>query len=224
MQSQAAGFRLYLITDRKLAGARGLAAACEAALQATGDTGASHCPIAIQLREKDLAVRELLEVALELRRLCDRYRARLLINDRLDVAIAARADGVHLPADSFRIADARALLGPSSLIGLSTHQPAEVAEAAREGADFVVFGPVYRPLSKTGYGEPRGAAGLRAACRSAPIPVFALGGITPARVREIAGAGAAGVATIGAVMGAEAPRSAAKALLEALASWPPAGG
>lgn len=223
MRSPRVGFKLYLITDHKLAGGRGLAAVCEAALQAA-DATEPECPIAIQLRDKELDARELLKAALELRRLCDRYRARLLINDRLDIAIAARADGVHLPADSFSATQARALLGPAALIGRSTHQGAEVAEALREGADFVVFGPVYQPFSKGGYGDPRGVAGLKAACRSAPIPVFALGGITPERVREIAATGAAGVAVIGAVMGAEAPGLATKALLDALAGWPAAHG
>ena len=80
--------------------------------------------VALQLREKDLEARELVELARELRKICDRYRARMLVNDRLDVAIASRADGVHLPANAFDVADARALMGRDRLVGVSTHEPA----------------------------------------------------------------------------------------------------
>ena len=212
------GFRLYLITDRKLAGARGLIATCETALQAAADS-APRAAIAVQLREKDLEARALFELARAMRQLCDRYRAPLLINDRIDVAIAAGADGVHLASDSVSAADARKLLGDSRLIGVSTHSSADVSAAAQAGADFVVFGPVFPPLSKGSYGPPCGREGLVAACGAASLPIFALGGITPERAESLAGAGAAGVAVIGSVIGAENPASATKALLDALARW-----
>jgi len=215
------GFRLYIITDRKLAGARGLLATCEAALKAAAES-ASRGALAVQLREKDLEARALFELACEMRRVCDRYGAALLINDRIDVAIAAGADGVHLASDSVGVAEARGLLGNSRLIGVSTHSPAEVRAAAEGGADFVVFGPVFPPLSKGSYGPPCGREGLMAACRAAAsLPVFALGGITPERVAALAGSGAAGVAVIGSVIGAENPAPATESLLEALASWKP---
>ena len=92
--------------------------------------------VALQLREKDLGARELLELARQLRIVCDRYGARLLVNDRLDVAIAAGADGVHLPSNSFALADARALVGPDRLIGVSTHEHGEVVTASTGGADY----------------------------------------------------------------------------------------
>jgi thiamine-phosphate pyrophosphorylase len=184
--------------------------------------------VALQLREKDLDARELVELARELRRICDRYHARLLVNDRLDVANASRADGVHLPANSFAIADARALIGHDRLIGVSTHEPAEVIAASRTGADFVVYGPVFDPLSKGAYTAARGGDGLIAACGAAPIPVFALGGITAARIRELhtqiaianapkATAHSAGVAVIGAIFGSPDPAAAMRELIEALA-------
>src|SRR6266852_2040572 len=135
-------FKLYLITDRKLAG-DSLIPICEEALAA-----APPGSLAIQLREKDLPVRELFELALQLKERCAKYGAALVINDRIDVALAAEADGVHLATNSIDATDARQLLGPSKMIGVSTHNLAEVDAAVRAGADFVVFGPVFEPLSK----------------------------------------------------------------------------
>ena len=137
--------RLYLISDRKLAAAHGgLLAVIEAALQATEDVGQPGA-IAVQLREKDLPARELYELARALLPITRRYAAPLLINDRADVAIAAGADGVHLPSNGLSIIEARLLLGAAALIGVSTHQVGEVVAAAGSGADFAVFGPVFDP-------------------------------------------------------------------------------
>jgi thiamine-phosphate pyrophosphorylase len=146
-------FRLYVITDRKLAAAHGgLVAAVEAALCATA---APEGSVAVQLREKDLGAHELFELVRALRVVCTRWGAAILVNDRLDVAVASGADGVHLPADSFSVADARAMLGPEKMVGVSTHRPGEIVAAAGAGADFAVFGPVYEPLSKKGYAAAR---------------------------------------------------------------------
>jgi thiamine-phosphate pyrophosphorylase len=207
------GFRLYLITDRKLVRSGNLYGACEQVLAALSDHRGA---IAIQLREKDLEGRALYELALRMRELCARYDAPFIVNDRIDVAIACGANGVHLPADSFTPNEARSLVGESRLIGVSTHRSAEVAQAASAGADFVVYGPVFKPLSKpAGYGAARGAEGLGAASRAARIPVYALGGITAERVHRLAGTGLAGAAAIGAVLGAESPGVAARAILAA---------
>lgn len=184
--------------------------------------------VALQLREKDLEARELLEVARALRVICDHYHGRLLINDHLDVAIASRADGVHLPTNSFAVRDARALIGRDRLVGVSTHKPAEVTAASRAGADFVVYGPVFEPLSKDAYTTSRGVDGLIAACSAASIPVFALGGMTATRVRELCAKGAiakaekaitrpAGVAVIGAIFGSPDPAAAMHDLVDAIA-------
>jgi len=233
-------FKLYLITDRKLAARHGgLLPICAAALRA-GREAAGPGAIAIQLREKDLPARELYELACALRKLCARFRAPLIVNDRIDIAIASGADGVHLPADSFAIADARRLLGRSRLIGVSTHEIGEVGAAHGAGADFAVFGPVYAPLSKAGgYAPPRGIAALRTACHAAGpnaagpnaagpsavagMPVFALGGITAARARALAAGAAAdgevaGVGVIGAVFGADDPAHAVKSILAAFSA------
>ncbi len=217
-------FRLYLVTDRRAVRSGDLISACESALTVAREA-APPGTVALQLREKDLSARELYELALRLRPICSRAGAPLLVNDRVDVAIAADADGVHLPADSIGVSMARKLLGPNRLIGVSTHSPPDVAGAAREGADFAVFGPVFDPVSKPAAGSAWGASGLRAACGAGAIPVFALGGITPDRTRELlaspySAARPAGVASIGAIFGADSPALATAAMLSALdPSW-----
>jgi thiamine-phosphate pyrophosphorylase len=211
-------FKLYLITDRRLACERGLAASIEIALEAAAES-APHPPIAVQLREKDLDARPLIAMAHELREVCRRYHVPLLINGRVDVALAAGADGVHLPSDGISAAEARKLLGPSKLIGVSTHSAAEITRAEALGADFVVFGPVFTPLSKGAYAAPCGPGGLATAGSAASIPIFALGGITAPRVRELSESDAAGIAVISAVQGAKDPARAIRELLEALQGW-----
>lgn len=199
-------FNLYLITDRKqLPAGRDLIDTVAAAL-----AGGVR---AVQLREKDLAAAELYPLARELRALTARHGARLLINDRLDVALAAGADGVHLGGHSLPVAGARSILGPDKLIGVSTHHPEEVAAARHNGADFVTFGPVYFTPSKAVYGEPAGLAPLREICAAAPLPVFALGGITLERLPELHAAGCHRVALISAILAADDPTAAAAAIL-----------
>src|SRR6516162_6845728 len=179
-------FQLYLITDRRLAAASGgLIATVEAALAGGAEIAPSGA-IAVQLREKDLEARELYELAMALRRICTRFGAPLIVNDRLDIAIAADADGAHLASTSFDTADARALLGLSRLIGVSTHRMEEVTVATKDGADFAVFGPVYDPLSKGAYGPAKGLSALADAVKAAKgMPLFALGGINKSRAAEI---------------------------------------
>jgi thiamine-phosphate pyrophosphorylase len=216
-----ASFRLYLITDRHLATrSGGLLHAVEAALAGAAEIAPSGT-VALQLREKDLCARELYEFARALRARCLRFGVPLIVNDRVDVAIAAGADGVHLPSDSFEVKDARELLGPERLIGVSTHVTEEVAAARRRGADFVVFGPVYDPVSKAAYGPAKGVAALGDAVKAAgTMPVYALGGITASTVPELASmelsARPQGVAVIGAVFGASAPDAAAAELVSLL--------
>jgi thiamine-phosphate pyrophosphorylase len=215
-----AAIRLYLITDRRVVKSGGLLAACEAALEAARGAAAAGT-VALQLREKDLPARELYELALRLRELCARAGAPLLINDRVDVALAAGADGVHLPFNSIGALAARRLLGPDAIIGASAHSLPDVVAAAREGADFAVFGPVFDPISKDAYGKPRGSLALAQVCREAKIPVLALGGITPERARELMSVAdpnsrPAGVAAIGAIFASDSPADAVRAMIAAL--------
>lgn len=209
-------FRLYLITDRHVVKNGDLVSACEAALSA-----APPGTVALQLREKDLPARELYELALRLRDACTRAGAPLIVNERVDVAIAAGADGVHLPFNSIGVSMARKLLGPNRLVGVSSHSPPDVAGQSREGADFAVFGAIFDPLSKPAAGPAWGPSGLSAACAAGAIPVFALGGITADRTRELfvspeLTARPAGVASIGAIFGADSPALATAAMLSAL--------
>jgi thiamine-phosphate pyrophosphorylase len=199
-------FRLYFVTDRKQTGGRPLVDVVHAAL----DGGVR----AIQLREKDLEGGELYRLASELRTLTNRYSARLLINDRIDVAIAIDADGVQLGQNSFPVMTARQLLGSQKLIGISTHSFAEI-EAAR-GADFVVFGPVYFTPSKAVYGKPQGLERLRQAVNQSSVPVIAIGGIKKEQIPDVIAAGAHGIGVITAISAASDPAQAARALLTLL--------
>ncbi len=207
-------FRLYLITDRRLAGTGGLLEACERAL--SGADGFPPGSVALQLREKDLGGRELYEMAVPLCEVCRRRGALFLVNDRLDVAFTADADGAHLAANSFSVKDARRLLGPQRLIGVSAHNVAELKRAADDGADFAVFGPVFEPLSKGSWATPCDVAGFAEACRAVALPLYALGGVTAERVEPLLAAGAAGVGVIGAVFGSGDPAAATRSLLRSL--------
>jgi thiamine-phosphate pyrophosphorylase len=149
---------------------------------------------AVQLRDRELDDDALYRLA---RRARERLppSCRVLVNRRLDLALAAGADGVHLPAAGLPVAPLRRRFGAGVLIGCSTHHPDEVAAARRGGADYAVFGPVYSTPGKAAFGPPPGLAGL-ARATALGLPVLALGGVTAARLGALAAAGAAGVAGI----------------------------
>jgi thiamine-phosphate pyrophosphorylase len=201
------GFALYLVTDRRIA-RRPLPQVVDECL----DAGLG----AVQLREKDLPVRDVLALANDLGRATRAHGARLLINDRADVALAVGADGVQRTHDSLPVAALRLIAPAPFLIGASVHSEAEARDAAAAGADFLVFGPVYDTPSKRSYGPPQGLVRLGQVVRAVSRPVLAIGGITPARVPDALGTGAAGVAVISAILGAERPADATKAFLDAL--------
>ena len=200
-------FSLYLVSDRLIA-RRPLPDVVEECV-AVGLR-------AVQLREKDLAVRDLLTLAAPLREATRRHGARLLINDRADVALATGADGVQRTHDSLPVAALRRISPAPFLIGASVHAEAEARQAATDGADFLVFGPVYETPSKRAYGPPQGLAALRRVAAAVDRPVIAIGGINPARVAEVLAAGAAGVAVISAILAADRPSDATRAFLDAL--------
>jgi thiamine-phosphate pyrophosphorylase len=201
-------FDLYLVTDRNQTHGGDLLWVLEAAL----DGGVE----AIQLREKDLGGRELFFLAESARKLTQRYHARLLINDRIDIALAVDADGVHLSTASIPIESARVLLGRQQLLGVSTHSLEEAAEAERNGADFILFGPVYFTPSKASYGAPQGLAALKKIVEKISLPIYAIGGIKPENIADARCAGVRGVALISAVMSAADPRDATKKILNLL--------
>jgi thiamine-phosphate pyrophosphorylase len=203
-------FDLYVITDRQQTGGRPLQTVMEAALR-----GGAR---AFQLREKDLTPRDLLPLAQEIRQLTQAYDARLLINDRIDVALAVKADGVQLTTASLPVRVARQLLGPERLLGVSTHSLAEAQAAAAGGADFVVFGPVFFTPSKAPYGQPVGLEALRAVCAAVALPILAIGGIKKVNLDQVVAAGADGIAVISAIIAADDPMAAAQELLATLHS------
>ncbi len=170
----------------------------------------------VQLREKDLPVRDLLDLASTLCGATRKHGARLIVNDRADVALAAGADGVQRTHESLPVAVLRAIGGARLLVGASVHSLDEARGAAEEGADFLVFGPVYDTPSKRVYGPPQGLEALRRVAGEIARPVLAIGGITPARVREVLAAGATGVGVISAILAAERPADATRAFLDAL--------
>ena len=203
-------FRLYIVTDRHEAAGRDLEEIVAAA--ARGGAGA------IQLREKDLSARDLYALGARLQAALAPYKVPLLINDRLDVALALDAAGVHLAGHSLPTAVARRVLGGSKLLGVSTHSVEEARCAAEEGADFIVFGPVFTTPSKVAYGPPQGLQHLTTVVRAVRIPVLAIGGIDHTNLPQVVQAGAYGVAMIRAVLAAPDPYKATRQLRAALAA------
>lgn len=185
-------FRLLLVTDRTQAAGRSIPSLIRQAISA----GLS----AVQLRERDLSIRELLPLVQEIQSITASHAVHLIINDRVDLMMALNVDGVHLRSDSLPSAPVRQLVGPRRLIGVSTHSVEEVRCANQSGADYVVFGPVFETPSKRLFGPPLGLDLLADACRQSSIPVLAIGGITCEQVRDIRQAGAHGVAVIGALL------------------------
>lgn len=201
-------FNLYLITDRNQTGSLRLLDVVEEALK-----GGVRC---VQLREKDLSSRELYELAYDMRKLTGRYDARLIINDRVDVAMAVDADGVHLGLNSIPIHRVRRLMGDNKLIGLSCHNQVNAVMAQEKGADFITFGPVYYTPSKAQYGKPVGVEKLEIVSHLLEIPVFALGGIKRDNIHEVMAAGADGIALVSRIIASDDPKGEAAAMISML--------
>lgn len=169
---------------------------------------------AVHVRDASASAGDLFNLTLAIGEVV-RGRARVLVNDRLDVALAARADGVHLPARGLPIEAARGIAGRRLVIGVSTHSLEDVRRAAVGGADFVVFGSVF-PTPSHPEVRGQGVEMVAAVARAARLPVIAIGGVTARNVEALVGAGASGVAVISAVFAASDPRSAALQLRDAL--------
>jgi thiamine-phosphate pyrophosphorylase len=189
-------FSIYLITDRKLFSDedmlfRGIGQALKGGIKA------------VQLREKDMTTRDLLAMAYRLRELTKKHDARLFINDRVDIAMAVEADGVHLGGTGIPVKAARKVAGALMLIGRSTHDIDEAVEAEKAGADFITFGPVFETPSKRQYGKPLGLDTLKKAAGSVSLPVFAIGGIKQVSIRDVMAAGAHGIALISGILASD---------------------
>jgi thiamine-phosphate pyrophosphorylase len=167
----------------------------------------------VQLRDKELGDDELVETARIFRRAADEHGALFVLNDRPDLVAACRADGVHVGQEDTPVAEARRIVGPGKLIGLSTHSPEQIAAA--EGVDYISVGPVWETPTKPG----RPAVGLELvaeAARTARFPFFAIGGIDESNVNEVVAAGATRIAVVRAIRDAADPGAAAWALRSAL--------
>ncbi len=185
---------LCVITDPHLAPGKDHVAIAEAALQGGADV--------IQLRDKMGSLRDLLPQARAIQALCRAHGATFIVNDRVDLALAAAADGAHVGQEDLPAEAARRLLGPRRILGVSTHGRAQAEAAARAGADYIGFGPMFATGTKdTGY-APRGLDGLREVRAAVRVPIFAIGGISLENVAEVIQSGATAPAIISAVVAA----------------------
>jgi len=208
---------LYLVTDRARCGARGVPETVRRAV----DGGAA----VVQLRDKDAGPDAQLRQLEALAAAID-GRARLVVNDRLDVALAARdrglpVDGVHLGQDDADVLAAREALGPGALVGLTAHTPAHLAAVARlpEGTvDYLGIGVIRPTATKADHPRPLGVDGFAALAAGTPVPCVAIGGITPGDAAPLRRAGAAGIAVVSAICAAEDPEAAARAFTRAWAA------
>ena len=204
--------RLHVLTDTELQSRFSAVELTRLALAGGADT--------IQFRQKTGSTRELIDLARRLKELCTAASVPFIVNDRVDVAIASQADGVHLGRDDFPIPLARALLGPDRTIGGSASTPDQARQCIEEGADYVGFGPVYCTDSKQDAAPASGLDTLRTVVRAVPVPVIAIGGISLENTPAVAHAGAGGIAVISAICCQSDPEAATRAILRALdISW-----
>lgn len=195
-------YDLYVVTDESLSHGRTHAEIAQAAVR-----GGARV---IQLRDKEMSSRKLYETACEMQRICTDVL--FIVNDRLDIALAAGADGVHLGQDDLPVAAARSMVPDNFLIGVSVGSVAEAKEAAGGGADYVAVSPVFSTNSKSDAGAGHGIAVVREICAAVTCPVLGIGGITAERIPALIAAGLDGVAVISAVVSAPDISAAARSL------------
>lgn len=201
---------LYLVTDRHLVGDRPLVDVVRAAV-----AGGVTC---VQLREKNLGTREFIRMAEELLAVLKPAGVPLMINDRVDIALAVDAAGVHLGQSDMPLATARRLGPPDWVIGVSAESQADAIAAERAGADYIGVSPVFITPTKTDTAPPLGLAGLRAIRAAVPTPLVAIGGINHANAAAVVAAGADGLAVVSAILTAADPCAAAQELRHIIAS------
>lgn len=196
--------KLYLVTDRDLSLGRSLEEVVREAV-AGGVT-------MVQLREKDAATGEFIELGRRLKAVLKPLGIPLIINDRVDVALAVDADGVHIGQSDMSYADARRLLGPDKIIGLSVENFKDLEVANELDVDYIGISPIYGTPTKTDTAEPFGLEGLRKAVQMSVHPTVAIGGMNASTIRDVMAAGADGVAVVSAICSAPSPHTAAEEL------------
>jgi thiamine-phosphate pyrophosphorylase len=197
---------LYVVTDSRLIGLRSLVEVTAAAIR-----GGARI---IQYREKSLNTRQMVESAVALMRVCRELGAVFLVNDRLDVALAVEADGVHLGLNDMPVALARKLLGKEKLLGVSVQGAGAMDEAVNQGADYLSLSPVFATPTKPDHEEPLGLERVRVLAERSPLPVVAIGGINCTNATDVMRAGVQGICVISAVLGAPDPELAAQELYQ----------
>ncbi len=202
--------RLHILTDIVLQNRFSHMELAQLAIRGGADT--------IQFRQKSGSTREMIQVVRDVKQVCTESGVTLIVNDRVDVAIASEADGVHLGQDDFPIPLARELLGKGCIIGGSAATLEEARKCLSEGADYVGFGPVYPTTSKDDAGPVSGISILKGVVESIPLPIIAIGGVSEENAAEVMKAGAHGIAVISAVCCQEDPEQATRALHRALSN------
>lgn len=205
---QGVNWSLYVITDRKAAGERPLTEVVEAAI-AGGAT-------IVQMRGKTATTREMIELGRALHEITRGAGVALIVNDRVDVTLALDAEGVHVGQEDMPAPLARRLIGPDRILGVSAGTVEEARQAEQDGADYLGVGDIYGTPSKADAGMPIGVKGLAEIVEAVSIPVIGIGGVTADNAMAVIKAGAAGVAVISAIVGADDPERAARRLRRAV--------
>lgn len=200
--------RLHVLTDTVLQSRFSQVELTQLAIAGGADT--------IQYRQKSGSTREMIEIACQMKRLCSEAGVMFIVNDRVDISIAADADGVHLGQDDFPIPLARKLLGESRIIGGSAATLEQAQKCLSEGADYVGYGPVYPTTSKPDAAPVTGIDLLKQVVKAIPLPIIAIGGVSPENTPEVMKTGAHGIAVISAVCCQENPEQATRDLHKAL--------
>ena len=209
MNREPIDYSLYLVTDRGLSRGRPTPEIVRAAVR-----GGVTC---VQLREKTCSTREFIAEALAVRDFLKWRGVPLIINDRVDVALAVGADGVHLGQGDLPLAEARAILGESKLIGISAESLRDAVAAENAGADYLGVSPIFATPTKTDTAAPLGLEGLRAIRRQVKLPLVAIGGLNAGNAAAVIGGGADGVAVVSAIVAADDPELAARELARRIA-------
>jgi len=196
--------RLYAVTDRKWVGRQSLYEQVESALK-----GGATC---LQLREKDMRPEDFLAEAVEIKKLCARYKVPFIIDDNVEVALKCGADGVHVGQHDMKAGKVRELVGPDMILGVSAHTPELAVEAERAGADYIGAGTVF-PTSTKPDADFVSHGTLKAVCAAVSVPVVAIGGISGANIMKLSGCGLAGVSVVSALFGSPDIEKAGRELL-----------